>query len=135
MKSRSLLREVIIKILYQVYLYKKSGLKYDLDDVIKENLETENEFVTNTVKGIIVNEEQIIAMINKYLKDWTIDRLSLVDKAILLLGVYELMYTDTPSIVCINEAIELAKSYSDSAVVKMINATLDKIYHNEVNEQ
>ena len=42
------------------------------------------------------------------------------------------MYTDTPSKVCINEAIELAKQYSDDSVVKMINGILDKIYHNEV---
>ena len=68
----------------------------------------------------------------KYLKkDWTIDRLSKVDQAILLLGVYELLYTDTPSVVAINEAIELSKKYSDEAVTKMINGVLDKIYHDE----
>ena len=44
------------------------------------------------------------------------------------------MYTDTPSIVCINEAINLSKKYSDLEVVKMINATLDKIYKNETNK-
>ena len=83
------------------------------------------------VYGIITNFDELTEDANKYLKDWTIDRLSKVDKAILSLGIYELMYTRTPAIVCINETIELAKKYSDLEVVKMINATMDAIYHNE----
>ena len=59
------------------------------------------------------------------------DRLNKVDQAILLLAIYELIYTDTPSIVSINEAVELSKKYSDEAVTKMINGVLDKIYHDE----
>ena len=59
------------------------------------------------------------------------DRLNKVDQAILLLGIYELKYTDTPSVVAINEAIELSKKYSDEAVTKMINGVLDKVYHEE----
>lgn len=45
------------------------------------------------------------------------------------------MYTDTPSVVAINEAIELSKKYSDEKVTKMINAVLDEIFHNELEEQ
>ena len=60
------------------------------------------------------------------------DRLNKVDQAIVALGIYELKYTETPSVVAINEAVELSKKYSDEKVTKMINATLDKIYHNEV---
>lgn len=133
MKNRSLLREIIIKILYQVYLYQKNDIDYNLNDVINENIESENDFVLSCVNGILGNEENISTLANKYLKDWSIDRLSLVDKAILSLGIYELMYTDTPSIVSINEAVELSKKYSDDSVIKMINACLDKIYHNEKN--
>jgi N utilization substance protein B len=44
------------------------------------------------------------------------------------------MYTDTPNIVCINEAVELSKLYSDDSVRKMINGVLDKILHEEINE-
>ena len=58
-------------------------------------------------------------------------RLNKVDQAILSIGIYELLYTDTPSVVSINEAIELSKKYSDEAVTKMINGVLDKIYHEE----
>ena len=62
---------------------------------------------------------------------WTIDGLGNTDKAILQMGIYELVYTDTPDIVCINEAVELAKTYSDDDVRKMINAVLDKVYHSK----
>ena len=134
MKNRSLLREIIIKILYQIYLYQKNNINYIIDDVIKENIESDNEFVLFCINGVLTNEENIKNLANKYLKDWSIDRLSLVDKAILSLGIYELMYTDTPSIVSINEAVELSKKYSDESVIKMINACLDKIYHNEKND-
>ena len=130
MKNRSELREVIMKVIYQVNLY-NSDINYDIDDLIKEQLEVENSFVNDTVKGIIENQNTINELANKYLKDWTLDRLNKVDQAILSLGIYELMYTDTPSVVSINEAIELSKKYSDEAVTKMINGVLDKIYHEE----
>ena len=130
MKNRSELREVIMKVIYQVNLY-NSDINYDIDDLIKEQLEVENSFVNDTVKGIIKNQKNINELANKYLKDWTIDRLNKVDQAILSLGIYELMYTETPSVVCINEAIELSKKYSDESVTKMINGVLDKIYHEE----
>ena len=131
MKTRSELRDIIVKVLYQVYILNNTKVKYDVDTLINEQLEIENEFVTSSIHGVIDNQEKITKLANTYLKDWTIDRLSKVDKAILSLGIYELIYTSTPSIVCINETIELAKKYSDLEVVKMINATMDAIYHNE----
>ena len=65
------------------------------------------------------------------MKDWNIDRISKVDKAILSLAIYELLYTETPDVVAINEAIELSKKYSDEKVTKLINGTLDTIMHKE----
>ena len=136
MKNRSELREIAMKVLYQVYIYQNSNTTYDIDGLIKEQLEVENDFVNSLVNNIIKNQNKISNMANKYLQDWNIERLSKVDKAILSIGIYELLYTDTPSVVAINEAVELSKKYSDEKVVKMINAALDKIYHNEeVNEQ
>ena len=131
MKNRSELREIIMKIIYQVNMFEESKLDYDLTDLIKEQLEVENEFINETINGIIKNKEKIDSLANKYLKDWTMERLNKVDQAIISLGIYELMYTDTPSIVAITEAIELSKKYSDDAVTKMINGILDKIFHEE----
>ena len=131
MKNRSELREIIMKIIYQVNMFEESKLDYDLNDLIKEQLEVENEFINETIDGIIKNKDKIDSLANKYLKDWTMERLNKVDQAIISLGIYELMYTETPSIVAINEAIELSKKYSDDAVTKMINGILDKIFHEE----
>lgn len=134
MKNRSELREIIMKVIYQIKLFSDSNIDYDIDKLIHEQYDIENDFINDTVRGIIKNEDKITKLADKYLTDWTMDRLNKVDQAIISLGIYELMYTDIPSVVAINEAIELSKKYSDEAVTKMINGVLDKIYHEEVNE-
>ena len=135
MKNRSELREIAMKVLYQVYIFQDSNQEYNTDELIKEQLEIENDFVNGLVHNIIEKQKEISRLANKYLVDWNINRLSKVDKAIMSIGIYELIYTETPSVVAINEAIELSKKYSDEKVTKMLNATLDKIYHSEeVNE-
>lgn len=131
MKNRSELREVIMKVLYQIDMFNEAKVDFDLNDLIKEQLEVENSFVNDSINGILSHREEINKLANKYLNDWSLDRLNKVDQAIISLGIYELMYTDTPSVVSINEAIELSKKYSDEKVTKMINGVLDKIYHEE----
>lgn len=129
--TRSELREKIMTILYQIDLYKTNKIAYDIDSVIKENCEIENEFVKDMVYGITTSMNDIDEIANKYLNDWTIDRLDSMGRQILRMGIYELKYTDTPDLVATNEAIELAKKYSDDAVRKMINAVLDKLINEE----
>ena len=129
MKNRSELREVIMKVLYQVFILSESGIEFDINTLIKEQLEVENEFVSSAVDTILKEKEAIYNLANNYLESWPMDRLNKVDQAILSLGVYELKYTETPPIVAINEAVELSKKYSDEKVTKMINAVLDEIYH------
>lgn len=135
MKNRSELREIIMKVIYQINILKSTNLDYDINFLIKEQLEVENDFVNDTVNGIVKNQENINKLANKYLENWTIDRLNKVDQAILSIGIYELMYTKTPSVVSINEAIELSKKYSDLDVTKMINGVLDSIYHSEIEHE
>ena len=136
--NRSITREKAMNILYHIFLYNKNKINYDVDEVINEMIEgldiedrkrIDIEFLTKLIKGVIENINVIDENINKYLTNWNIDRLGLADQAITRISVYELMYTDTPSLVCINEAIELSKKYSDEKVTKMINGVLDKIYH------
>ena len=133
--NRSELRQIIMTILYQINVYNKNKIIYDIEDVITENLDIDNEFVKEVVYGVTTYQNEIDALANTYLNNWTIDRLGNTDIAILRMGIYELMYTDTPDVVCINEAIELAKKYSDDDVVKMINAVLDKVYHKKVDHE
>lgn len=132
MKNRTLLREIIMKVLYQIFILEESDVEYNKDDLIKEQLEVENDFVYDSINGILENRKTIFETANRYLKSWPMDRLNKVDQAIVSLGIYELKYTETPPIVAINEAVELSKKYSDEKVTKMINAVLDEIYHTEV---
>lgn len=134
METRSELRKKIMTILYQMAVFDKNKIDYNVDDLIKENIAIDNEFVKEIVYGTITYKNEIDNLANKYMKDWTIDRLGFTDIAILRMAIYELIYSTTPDVVVINEAIELAKTYSDDKVVKLINGVLDKIYHEEVNE-
>lgn len=131
MKNRSELREIIMKVIYQVSIFEDTKIDYNVNDLIKEQLEVQNEFVDSCVLGILEHKKELYALADKYLNNWSMNRLNKVDQAILALGIYELKYTDTPSIVAINEAVELSKNYSDEAVTKMINGVLDKVYHEE----
>ena len=132
-ENRSELRKKCMTILYQMTVYDKAHMKYDVNDVITEVCPLDNEFVKEIVYGVLTYKNEIDEIANKYLDGWTIDRLGNTDIAILRMGIFELLYTDTPSVVAINEAIELAKTYSDDSVRKMINGVLDKVYHEKEN--
>ena len=130
--NRSELRKKIMTILYQMNVYEANKMEYNVDTLIRESLEIDNEFVKEIVYGVITYKQDLKILANKYLSNWTLDRLGNTDQAILLMAIYEIMYTKTPPIVAINEALNLAKDYSDDKVKNMINACLDKLYHEEV---
>lgn len=129
--NRSELRVKIMTILYQISIYEKNKIDYKLDHIFKEVLEIDNEFVKETVYGVITYKDEIDKIANENMNDWTIDRLGYTDQAILRMGIFELLYTQTPDIVAINEAVELAKQYSDEKVKNMINGVMDNILHNK----
>ena len=136
--SRNDSRLLAMIILYQVDLFNKRNISYQLDDLIYNNtinIDGDVSFVRELVMGVIDNSNKINEVANKYLKHWSIDRLGLTDGAILKIAIFELMYTNTPSKVCIDEAIELAKDFSDEKVVGMINGVLDKVYHCELEDK
>ncbi len=126
-KTRSELREKCMIILYQWDIYQNNKSKVDIDEIIKDNLDIENDFVKDIVYGVITHMNEIDEIANSLMKDWDITRIDKTGAAILRMGIFEIKYTDTPEIVVINEAVELAKKYSDDSVRKMINAVLDKV--------
>ena len=132
--SRHDLRYKAMTILYQANLYDNNEIEYNIDDIIDSQLEEKNKFVNNIVIGVLENKKSLDELANRYLENWSIDRLGYTDQAILRIAIYELLHTDTPDVTCIDEAVELAKVYSDDKVYKMINGVLDKIYHNEKNK-
>ena len=133
--NRSELRVKIMTILYQINVYETNKVEYNVDEVIKSVYDIENEFVKEIVYGVTTYKEELKNIANKYLSGWTINRLGNTDQAIILMGIYELLYTKTPPVVVINEEVNLAKLYSDDKVKNMINAALDKVYHEEMGKE
>lgn len=124
--TRQEARKVCMICLYQINIYNENHVEYDVKEVIKENSSIENYFVNNVVCGVIKKQNELDALANTYLKDWDIKRLDKTGAAILRMAFYELKYMDTPPVVVINEAVELAKTYNDKELAHMINATLDR---------
>jgi N utilization substance protein B len=115
-------------ILYQIDILKSNKCEYNVENLITENLEVDNEFVRNIVYGVETHLEQLDEIANGHMKDWSINRIDKTGAAILRIGLFEILYEEeTPNIVAINEAVELAKKYSDDNVRKIINAVLDKV--------
>ena len=133
--TRSELREKIMTILYQINVYSNNKIEYEVDSIIKEVNPIDNEFVKDVVFGVVTKKDELDSIANKYLNKWTIDRLGNTDQSIIRMAIYELLYTNTPGVVVINEAIELAKSFSDDDVKNMINGILDKIYKDKVDHE
>lgn len=134
--TRTEKREIIIKVIYQTIILDKINEKYNIEDLVKEYVENDN-FILETSKKVKEKEKELTKLGNKYINEkWTMSRLSILDQAIIMLGIYELLYTNTPNVVIINEAIELSKKYSDENMPKVINGVLDAVFHNEerINE-
>lgn len=127
MKTRSELREKIMTILYQIDICKSQKIEYNVENIIRENLDIDNEFVRDIVYGVITYEQELINLANKYLKDWDINSMDKIGAAILKMAIYELEYTDTPHIVVINEAVELAKKYGEDSSKNFVNGILASV--------
>ncbi len=129
--KRSELREKIMIILYQIEILKKYSASYDVNQVIKDNVTIDNDFVSEIVYGVTTHIKDLDEIANKYMQNWNIERIDKTGASILRMGLYELLYTDTPDVVVINESVELAKKYSDDSVRKIINAVLDKVLNDK----
>ena len=133
--TRHELRYRAMTILYQAFLYDSNNISYNIEDIILEQLEDKSKFVNNLVNGVMEHRTEIDELANKYLEDWDLSRLGFTDQAIIRIGIYEILWTDTPDVTCIDEAVELAHEYSDEKVFKMINGVLDKVYRSKENNE
>ncbi len=138
MRKRTQAREYALYMLYQ-----KDITRMDLPWVISNVWEREGEsdtevreFAERLVAGIQTNIEAIDAKISAYATNWQLKRMAIIDRNILRLGLYELVYADDiPPKVSINEAVELAKKFGDLESSKFVNGILDKIHKTEVSSQ
>ena len=121
LNSRSSAREQALIKLYQINIREEKQIPYD--DIIKDNLP--ESFLSKLIDGVLKKDDELNNLANQYLKDWKINRLDKLGAIILKMAFYEIIYMDTPKIVVVNEAINMAKKYCDEELAKMINATLD----------
>ncbi len=129
--NRSAAREEAFKVLYSLEVQKKEEIKEQLELYMQnENITDENtvSYINSTIEGIYNNSDTIEQKISDNLKkDWKIERISKVDLALLKLAIYEILYTDTPYKVAINEVLELSKKYSEESSSNFINGLLASI--------
>lgn len=139
MRKRTQAREYALKILYKIDIIQESP-KEALGNFwayCDEEFDAESkEFVGVLVNGTAENTKVIDEEITRYAVNWQIHRMPIIDRNILRLAAFELLYLpDIPSKVSINEAIELAKKYGDKDSGKFVNAVLDKIKKNKADDK
>ncbi len=128
--SRSKAREAALKILYQLDVTKDSPhegcLLYFRHHRVSVNSQP---FVTGLVQGTVEHLAQIDPLLTQHATNWTLERMSIVDRNVLRLGAFELLFAEeTPPKVVINEAVELAKRFGTPDSGKFVNGVLDAIH-------
>jgi len=125
---RHRMRLVVFKTLFQ-YEFRKDDPFKILKEVVDRSLDDKaKDDAKRYVRNIFENLKEIDNIISQYLENWTLDRLSSVDRNVLRLGTYELLYeADVPIEVTIDEAIEIAKKYGTENSGKFVNGVLDRI--------
>lgn len=134
MATRHLLRSVLLQTLYEWDFYnRQKNITEILDRNVKEFAQEvdEPEFAWKILKGVAEHLREIDETIKRVAPEWPLDRIAIIDRNILRLGLYELLYADrdeVPPKVAINEAIELAKNYGGPNAGKFVNGVLGTIY-------
>lgn len=128
MKRRDI-RELMMQILYQMEIQEDYSVDVLEGALLEHKLsEKNNKYAKEIYNIVIVQKEEIDNKIKDNLKDWTMDRISKVDLSILRLALSEIIgMEDIPMTVSINEAVELAKKFSDDQSSKFINGVLGNI--------
>lgn len=134
MATRHLVRSVVLQSLYEWDFYHR---KKDITEILERNLNEfapgidEPDFAWRIVKGIVEHLPQIDKIIERAAPEWPLEKIAIVERNVLRIGLYELLYADkeeVPPKVAINEAIEVAKNYGGPNSVKFINGVLGTVY-------
>ena len=134
MGSRHLSRSIAMQSLYE---WDFSDRKKSLDDILERNIKEfgpgleDTDFIKQLAKGIEQEAEKIDKILEKAAPDWPLEQINIVDRNVLRIGMYELIYSDkdeVPPKVAINEAIELAKMFGGEASGRFVNGVLGTIY-------
>lgn len=126
--KRRQIRERVLQVLYAFELNSDSLQKH-IDEIFFDiKNESDKEFGTSLIFKVVNNRNNFDSLIEKKISNWEMDRIALIDKILLRMGICELMYfEDIPPKVSINEAIEISKKFSTEGSGKFINGVLDSI--------
>jgi len=121
-------REAVIQTLYAQEMGNDKAIE-QFEEILKDKKVkgAKAEFAKKTFKGILENIDKIDSIIKDHLIDWDFERLDKVDKQILRVGIYEILYTDTPYQIVIDEAVKIAKNFSEDKAKSFINGILDRV--------
>jgi len=131
MARRSRAREVALQVLYAVDLNPEQ-LESQTDEFLASRLHDNVEligFSSQLLVGVRRNQQQLDSELAARTQNWSLDRMAATDRNILRLAAFEILYTDTPGRVAINEALELAKRYGSSQSPQFVNGVLDRVLH------
>jgi N utilization substance protein B len=128
MATRHQVRESVVGLLY-AHDIGNVGIDKFIDELFDEKKirNQQRTFALSLYEGVQANLEAIDAAVNAHLKEWELAKLGTIERAILRLGAYELLFTDVDNAVAINEAIELAKELGGDTSPKFINGVLDAL--------
>lgn len=140
MANRHLSRSIVMQSLYEWDFKRKKPEQ--LEEIVGRNLKEfgpgleDAEFVWKLIKGVIKYSPQIDKIIEKSAPEWPLEQITVIDRNVLRIGLYELLFADrqeVPPKVAINEAIELAKTFGGESSGKFINGVLGTVYR-EIGE-
>lgn len=135
MANRHLSRSIAMQTLYEWDF--NGGKESKMKEILERNIGEfapgleDDKFVRELIKGILENKEKIDEIIIKTAPEWPLEQINLIDRNVLRLGIYELLFgkrEEVPPKVAINEAIELAKSFGGETSGKFVNGVLGTIY-------
>ena len=124
---RSRAREVALQMLYQEDVNPRQSVE-EIKEFVHARLQNEEleAFCISLILGVKRNQDELDAMLSKTATNWALDRMASTDRNLLRLGAFEILYTETPDRVAVNEAIEIAKRFGSGQSAPFVNGILDK---------
>lgn len=133
MLRRSRAREVVLQILYEDDLNPDRNMAV-ADEFLRGRLNHDVElvaFASGLLAGVRRNRGELNGMLEERAQNWSLARMAVTDRNVLRLAAYEMLYTDTPNRVVINEAIELARRYGSKQSSQFVNGVLDRVLRDQ----
>ena len=129
---RHLARTVVMQTVFTLeFKDQKDSPEMILDQMLKEFAPklTETDFALKTLNGLLDNRKEIDTIIETYAPEWPLDKIAKIDRAILEIGVYEIVFSrgEVPPVVAINEAVEIAKHFGDENSPRFVNGVLSTV--------